>query len=177
MTILNPTQNSNPLPLDDLSISTFSDSDNEEISDHRVLVPVVSLQPERPIRRPPYSYTIFTRLESGSVVPFSFTFDRRPNVASYLFAREFPSNPFHLDSGDTRISNSFWTTPNKNVKVIITRGRYKNQHGVIVKSYVLRRSSHRVLTADGAVTTLKQFHLRRLDPTFWLPYGVPVDRL
>ena len=176
MTILNSTQNSNPLSFDDSSISTFSDSDNEEISENRLLAPAL-LQPERPIRRPPYSYTIFTRLESGSIVPFSFTFDRRPNVAAHFFARESPSDPFYYANADTRIAHSFRTTPNKNVKVLITRGRYKNQHGVIVKSYVLRKSSHRVLTTDGAVTTLKQFHLRRLDPNFWLPYGVPVDRL
>ena len=150
-----------------ISSDSGSDSDRKETSDRRVLVPVVNPQPERPIRRRLHSYTLFARLESGDIHPFSFTFDRRPNMPSYSFSRESPANPFYPPSGDSRISNSFRTTPKKNVKVLIVRGRYKNQHGVIVKSYVLRKSSHRVLTTDGAVTTLKQIHLRRLDPQFF----------
>ena len=122
-----------------------------------------------------HHFTLFTRLEDGSVKPFSFTFDRLPRPAG-SFSREHPAQPFLDSIRDSRISNSFRTTESRNVKVLITKGFYKNQHGVIVKSYVRRKSSHKVLTADGNVTTLKQINLRRIDTYFWLPYGVPVAK-
>ena len=139
-------------------------------------IPVINMYrptTERQSGRRLYLFTLFTRLEDGSVKPFSFTFDRIPRPAG-SYSRDHPAEPFLDSIRDSRISHSFRTTGARNVKVLITKGFYKDQHGVIVKSYARGKRSHRVLTSDGNVTTLKQINLRRIDPFFWLPCGVPV---
>ena len=130
---------------------------------------------ERETGKSIYKFTLFALLQEGEVVPFTFTSERRPLVPSHWYSRENPAYPFYPDSRDSRISNSFRSTENRNVKVVIVKGVHKNEHGVIVKSYVRRKSAHKVLTADGAVTTIKQVNLRRLDRQFWLPFGFPVN--
>ena len=109
--------------------------------------------------------------------PFTFIFDRCHFVPPSIFSRENPVVPFLSNSSDSRVSNSFRTTSNKNMKVLIVRGYYKNKHGVIIKSYVSRKNSHKVLTTDGYVTSIKQVYLKCLDRSFWLPYGVPLESI
>ena len=126
-----------------------------------------------------YKFTMFARLEGGTVRPFTFASSVYPNIPANLYTRELPASPF-FDSFfpsliGSRISDSFRSTAHRNVKVLIVRGIYEGKHGVIVKSYVLGKKKHRVLMADGNVTTIKQIHLKRLDVQFWLPFGFPVE--
>ena len=159
--------------LSDSSISTDSDSENEAETPRATRT--VPLWSDRRVTQRIYKFTLFARVEEGSVLPFTFVFYRRPSVPSGVYCKQFPSNPFAPSLADRRISNSFRTSEHRNVKVLITKGFHKGKHGVIVKSYVLRKNSHRVLTPDGSVKTYKQIHLRRLDAAFWLPYGFPVE--
>ena len=155
-----------------LSESTDTESDNEP--------PVrrLAVWCQRRFRQRIFKFTLFARLEGGIVQPFTFVSSIYPNIPANLYTREFPANPF-FDSffpslTGSRISDSFRSTAQRNVKVLIVRGIYKGHHGVIVKSYVLRKNKHRVLTSDGSITTIKQIHLKRLDVQFWLPFGYPV---
>ena len=125
-----------------------------------------------------FKFTLFAQLEGGIVRPFTFVSSIYPDIPANLYTREFPAHPF-FDSffpslTGSRISDSFRSTTRRNVKVLIVRGIYKGQHGVIVKSYVLGKNKHRVLTSDGSITTIKQIYLKRLDVQFWLPFGYPV---
>ena len=177
--------------LGDQSVSETSDSENER---EEIIVPrpfmemqalylasltdtLVRPLSERQSGRRIFFFTIHTLLKNGTVKPFPFSFERRPVIPRNCFTEDTPSLPFHPPSNDNRISSSFRTTRERNVKVLILKGAYKNKHGVIVKSYVLKKNLHRVLTADGCVTTLKQVHLARLDLNFWLPYGIPVESI
>ena len=122
-----------------------------------------------------FYFTLHALLKNGTVKSFPFSFDKRPVIPRNTFTEDSSSLPFHSTSTDNRISSSFRTTRGRNVKVLITKGGYKAKHGVIVKSYVLKKNLHRVLTSDGSVITVKQLHLARLDYHFWLPYGIPVE--
>ena len=160
--------------LSDSSISTDSDSENEDETPRATRT--VPLWSDRRVTQRIYKFSLFARVEDGSVLPFTFVFHRRPCIPSGTYCKEFPSNPFcGKRLGDNRISNAFRTSEYRNVKVLITKGFHKGKHGVIVKSYVLRKNSHRVLTADGSVKTHKQIDLKKLDAAFWLPYGFPVE--
>ena len=126
-----------------------------------------------------FKFTMFARLEGGIVRPFTFASSVYPNIPANLYTRENPATPFfdsfHPSLIGSRISDSYRSTVRRNVKVLIAKGIYAGKHGVIVKSYVLGKSKHRVLTADGNITTIKQINLKRLDVQFWLPFGFPVE--
>ena len=163
-----------------LSDTSISKSDHEEVihpqSSNKVQVYVRNprLLSEHQSGSRIYTHTVHARLESGEVKPYTFTFDRKP-LPGGIFSEDFPSRHFNLKASDSRISYSFWTTQQRNVMVLITNGYYENEHGVIVRSYVRKKSVHTVLTAYGCVTTMAQVHLQRLHPSFCLPFGVPVE--
>ena len=62
-----------------------------------------------------------------------------------------------------------------NTKVGILRGTYKDQSGVIVKSY-FRRLFHKVLVYDGTILVIAQRDIKLLDPGHVLPVGYPIKR-
>ena len=164
------------------SISSDSEDDRDESarpnpqpsSLSRILRP----SSERPHSPRLHRFTIYALApEGGAVLAYDFLFYRRPLVPAVLYSSSEPSLPYHPDLAETRVSHTFRARGTRNVKVLITKGRYKAEHGVIVKSYCRKRSLHRVLTADGCVTSIKQIHLRRLDWSFFLPYGIPVSRV
>ena len=148
-----------------LSVGSVSDTSDSE-SGHKEIIhprPTNEVQILVRVTRPVsecqsvqriFTYTLYARLESGVAKTFTFTFDRRPSPIC-SFSRESSPLPFSFKALDSRILNSFRTTQSNNVKVLITRGIYKNKYGVISKSSVRSKSSHKVLTVDGCVTTIK----------------------
>ena len=156
-----------------LSDSTETESDDE------LPMRSVAVLCQRRFEQRVFKFTMFARLEGGITRPFTFASSDYPNIPANLYTREHPASPFcdsfHLSLTSSTISDSFRTTAHRNVKVLIVRGIYEGKHGVIVKSYVLGKNKHRVLTADGNVTTIKQINLKRLDVHFWLPFGFPVE--
>ena len=80
-----------------------------------------------------------------------------------------------------RINYVYRNCTTRNVKLYILRGKYKNQPGIIVTSYIERkyymhtfRKSHRVLLGDGTTIIIAQQDAQLLDPFFHLPFGIPV---
>ena len=66
------------------------------------------------------------------------------------------------------------------MKLYILRGVHKGQPGVIVSSRYSEKSEshsvHRILLGDGSIVSIPQENVRLLDPSFILPFGIPVFR-
>ena len=154
--------------LGDQSVSDTSESENEC---EEIIVPqpflemeapilasltdtIVCLLSERQSGRRIFYFTLHAFLKNGTVKPLPFSFDSRPVIPRNTFTEDSPSLLFHPSLTDNRTSSSFRTTRGRNVKVLITKGFHKDKQGVIIKSYVLKKNSHRVLIV-GCVTTFK----------------------
>ena len=164
------------------SISSDSEDDRNESSMPSLqpssFLRILRPSPERPGRPRLHRFTLYSLgPDGGAPIAYDFLFERRPLIPRVLYSESEPSLPYHPNCVEARISHSFRTSRTRNVKVVITKGRYKNKQGVIVQSYCRKKSLHKVLTADGCVTSIKQIYLRRLDASFLLPYGIPVSRV
>ena len=159
--------------------STSTDNDSESKIENEIGNPSpirsLALWSERRSTHRLYQFVLFALVKEGSVRPFTFVSKRKLTIPSRLYSQDSPSNPFAPSLADSGILNSFRSTNHRNVKVLITKGSYGGKHGVIVKSYILGKNSHRVLTSDGSINTFKQIDLKRLDVQFLLPYSFPVE--
>ena len=131
----------------------------------------------RYLRNPSYNYSIHTYLAEeprGTVVdkiyPFSFTRAINPERFDTFFRFLHPQSISVYNP--SRIAHGF---RGANTKVGILRGTYKDQSGVIVKSY-FRRLYHEVLVYDGTILVILQKDIKLLDPGHVLPVGYPIKR-
>ena len=150
---------------DSLSGST---SDSSTLADDDPFPVQVIISTPRQSRRPVYFYPI--RGSEGRDFVFGFS-SRINTLQADAYFLDVPS--FSSQNLNNRISSVFRARRSRNVKVGIIRGKYKNQPGVITKSYTRRSCVHKVLLGDGSSIFIHQRHVLLLDPYFFLPFGFP----
>ena len=120
-------------------------------------------------RSKPFLYVLHTyTAESNEVVDKSFVFrlDRAVNrqFTNQLFRSVYPEAPCLTDMR-SRVS--------LHAKVMIMKGRHKNEAGVVVGRKGYSRV-FKILVADTSMVMVHQKHFKFLDYNHFLPFGVPL---